>query len=164
MRRLIEIPLYERFLIQLNRFLAYKRSWTRSTFAALTFHKPLIGRRSSKRINYHTTLNYTNTTFAALTFSLFVRDSINNQSYSRKEMSIVCVFSVRVRSVSWQKNPMKIKYSYSEECSWAFYAISKKSVVWKPIYFDIGMRLKQEWCALIYLYVVFCSFGYAYNR
>ena len=28
---MIEIPLYERFLIRLNRFLAYIKSWTRST-------------------------------------------------------------------------------------------------------------------------------------
>ena len=101
MRRMIEIPLYERFLIRLNRFLAYKKSWTRSTFAAPTF-------------------------------ALFVRDSINNQSYSRKEISIVCVFSVRGRCVSQQKNPMEIKCSYSAKSSWAFCAIAIKSAAWKP--------------------------------
>ena len=100
MRRIIEIPLYERFLIRLNRFLAYRKFWTRSTFAAPTF-------------------------------SLFVIDSINNQSYSRKEIVFfLCLYGL----FHDKKSPMEIKCRYSAKCSWAFCAIAIKSVVWKPTF------------------------------
>ena len=62
-----------------------------------------------------------------LLLSLSLWETVNNQSYSRKKISIVCVFSVRV-----QKNPMEIKCSYSAKSSWAFCAIAIKSAVWKP--------------------------------
>ena len=143
MRRMIEIPLYERFLIRLNRFLAYKKSWTRSTFAASTF-------------------------------ALFVRDSINNESYSRKEISIVCVFSVRGRCVSRQKNPMEIKCSYSAKSSWAFCAIAIKSAVWKPTFIryiekTVVWKPTFRCCSwfwflfVILLWIWFLTFNYARN-